>query len=117
MRITEINTMSNSELTEYINESIPRRDLLIALAEEAVELSQAALKLARAEKLVKHPTPVSEEQAIKDLKEEYTDVLLCIGVLDLEVDQVLLRKKTLRWAKRLALQESVASIEKGDCEE
>lgn len=111
------NIMSNSELVEYIEESMSRRDLLIALAEEAAELSQAALKLARAEKLIKHPTAVSEEQALKDLEEEYTDVLLCSRVLDLDVNQELRRKKALRWAKRLTLQESIASIEKGDHEE
>lgn len=117
MTTETFNTMSNSELTEYINESMSRKDLLLALAEEAAELSQAALKLARAEKLVNHPTPISKDQALKDLEEEYVDILLCSRVLDLEVNQELLRKKALRWAKRLAIQEATVSVEKGDPEE
>lgn len=54
---------------------------LIALAEEANELSQAALKYIRALGLVKHPTPVSVEDAKANFKEELGDLDICLRVV------------------------------------
>ena len=85
----------------YIVNHTNMLDVLVALAEEAAELSQAALKLARAEKLVKHPTPVSGMEALDNLTEEYTDVVLCAKTLNLHVNGSLLCKKAERWAQRL----------------
>ena len=97
----DLNRMSRSELLEYVTIHTNELDLLVALAEEAAELSKAALKLARARKYVNHPTPLSSEEAFKDLLEEYTDVKLCVDALAIDFDPNLLQKKTLRWAKRL----------------
>lgn len=98
---TILNRLSRSELIEYVQENTTELDLLVALAEEATEFAQAALKLARARKYVNHPTPVEQDQAFKDLLEEYADVTLCCKALALEDNPALINKKALRWAKRL----------------
>lgn len=51
------------------------------LAEECVELAQAALKLARVER-GENPASVSEDHAQSDLMEEWADVLICSEYLD-----------------------------------
>ena len=75
--------------------------------EECAELAQAALKLRRALD-GKNPTPNTEEERRRALLEEYTDVIHCALVLDLEMDLDQIRKKTERWIRRLG-------IRNGDC--
>lgn len=58
---------------EYIASKLSREDILCQLAEEASELSQAALKLRRAITGT-NPTPVSKSKATDDLFEELADV-------------------------------------------
>ncbi len=58
---------------EYIASKLSREDILCQLAEEAAELSQAALKLRRVITGT-NPTPVSESTATDDLFEELADV-------------------------------------------
>ena len=81
---------------------LPYRDLLEQLAEESAELSQAALKLIRAQGMSQNPTPISEDEALDSLKEEANDVLIVLKVLGF-VDQSAVRDwhKLVRWAKRL----------------
>lgn len=74
--------------------------LLEQLAEEASELSQAALKLARVYR-GENPTPVSELQANAHLREEFTDVFLVADILGLPVDWDQICYKTRRWKERL----------------
>ena len=50
------------------------------LAEEAAELSKAALKVARIIRK-ENPTPVTYEQAIANLEEEAADVRNCLRVV------------------------------------
>ena len=62
---------------------IPKMGLpatLEQLAEEAAELSQAALKVARVIR-GENPTPVSYVKAVDHLQEEAADVRLCLKVL------------------------------------
>lgn len=56
-----------------------------ALAEECVELAQAALKMARALR-AENPTPLSTQEAFEMVREEYTDVISCAIGLGLNVD-------------------------------
>lgn len=58
---------------EYIASKLSQEDILCQLAEEAAELSQAALKLRRAITGT-NPTPVSKSKATDDLFEELADV-------------------------------------------
>lgn len=55
--------------------------LLEQVAEECTELGHAALKLARKYRN-ENPTPVTEEEAYANLKEEWADMLLSMTVLD-----------------------------------
>ena len=68
---------------DYIANNISELAVLMALAEEASELSKAAMKLARAKGLLDNPTPISVAQAENDLIEEYNDLLNCIFMLQI----------------------------------
>ena len=60
----------------HIIETLGTEELLAQLAEEAAELGKAALKLRRALD-GKNPTPVSPAEALRNVREEMADVLLC----------------------------------------
>ena len=81
-------------------------ELLCQLAEECAELGKAALKLRRVID-GKNPTPVSYEEAMDNLIEEYADVFLALEVLDfftlenLNLVGNIGREKCERWEKRL----------------
>ena len=95
---------------DYISKNISELAVLMALAEEASELSKAAMKYARAKGLLDNPTPISVEQAEADLIEEYNDLLICVGVLNkmpsltICVDVDLRKRKCRRWAERIKRQ-------------
>ena len=85
-----------------IADRLGRAELLAQLAEEASELSQAALKLRRVLD-GRNPTPVTEESAVLHLQEELTDVLLCaitVGIDKAEVERFI-RAKSARWSARV----------------
>lgn len=64
------------EITNTLSEPA----ILEQFAEECVELSQVALKMAR--KLRgENPTPKTIEDIRNDFREEYADVMNCVGVL------------------------------------
>lgn len=84
---------------EYILSVLTDRELLERLTEEATELSQAALKCIRAEKLSNNTTPITAGQARTDLQEEFSDVLTIAELLEL-ID-CRNDKKLQRWAERL----------------
>lgn len=70
------------------------------LAEEAAELSQAALKLARILR-AENPTPVDERVARDRVVEEYTDVHVAAMAAELLADGDIGKRKAARWAGRL----------------
>jgi NTP pyrophosphatase (non-canonical NTP hydrolase) len=93
---------------DYICSTLPDRDLLEQLAEEAAELGQAALKLIRARGYTDNPTPVSREDAMDSLEEEFMDVLAVYaafvggyGGIELLMDVSKRRSKWQRWANRV----------------
>jgi NTP pyrophosphatase (non-canonical NTP hydrolase) len=69
------------------------------LAEEASELAQAALKVARIARK-ENPTPVSIEEGARHLEEEYTDVIQCAIELGIEVNIDQIRTKQRRFLRR-----------------
>ena len=93
-----------NENFEKIKGRLGEAEVLAQLAEECAELAQAALKLRRALD-GKNPTPNTEEERRRALLEEYTDVIHCALVLDLEMDLDQIRKKTERWMRRLGIGE------------
>lgn len=80
-------------------EKIGTPAMLEQLAEEAAELSQAALKLARVLR-GENPTPVTRKEANKKLMEEYTDVKQCAMELLLTVNYHQIDEKSERFRKR-----------------
>ena len=91
-------------LDEKIKQHLPQDELLAQLAEEAAELSQAALKLRRALTGI-NPTSVTVDEARKSLVEEAADVYNVLGLLldaedNAEIYSIIRRKKE-RWLKRL----------------
>ena len=96
----------NSEKLQYIIDCLSTEELLCQLAEEAAELSHAALKHRRTLSDT-NPTPVSKEDSIKNLLEEIADVKLCLHVGGFEKvrDKIqvnrIISAKAERWLKRL----------------
>ncbi len=105
---------------DYILNKLDERTMLEQLAEEASELSQAALKLIRAKGLSENVTPRTEQEAALALAEEIMD---CCIVIDLvcaknwEVvsaiqennfandDDIESNPKWKRWAERLGYED------------
>lgn len=89
---------------EYIKSRLEETERLLGLTEEALELALAALKLRRVMDQ-RNPTPVTREDAIANLLEEYGDVMNCVEVLitpEQNAQAVELRlAKRKRWAGRL----------------
>jgi hypothetical protein len=83
-----------------IRQKVSEAALYEQLAEECVELAHAALKLARI-KRGENPTPVSAEEAMRAVMEEYTDVRLVAYVLEMGLDIEMFKSKLLRWYERL----------------
>lgn len=73
--------------------------ILAQLAEECAELGKAALKLARIVRK-ENPTPVTKEEALENLREEYTDVVQCARELALTTDFVTMTAKKERFFER-----------------
>ena len=100
---------------EFIASKLSREDILCQLAEEASELSQAALKLRRAITGT-NLTPVSENDVKHTLNEEIVDVAVAvetwfksviIGIDEIGTDDIksalgtFADVKIARWAQRL----------------
>lgn len=106
---------------------ISKSELLAQVAEEAVELSLAAMDmapeksssdLAKAASRLAHsalklrrtmscenPTPVTTEAAVLKVQEELADVLLCLDILGFDVTDpnidLIQEQKIMRWIGRL----------------
>ena len=99
--------MTVEDAQVYVMNHLDDRTKLEQLAEEAAELSQAALKLIRASELCNNPTMITKEQALQNMHEEIIDVLMCVRAYNclLEcvdfADAAENSDKWLRWAERL----------------
>ena len=94
---------------EYIAASLSEEDILCQIAEEAAELAQAALKLRRAITQT-NPTPVTVDEAVENLIEEYGDTVVAFWAyakkseIDTEVYELSnenIYSKFDRWADRI----------------
>ena len=93
---------------EYISGCLPREELLAQLAEEAAELSQAALKYRRALDGT-NPARIGSDGAYADLLGEVADVELSLLALGIprgkdESDFIcrVMAEKMIRWRQSLA---------------
>ena len=96
--------MTYSEMLNYIKAKVNYKERLAQLAEEATELAHAALKYRRTLD-DENPTPVSRNEAFKNLIEEIDDVALLLETLALkwrvEFNSSSREKKLKRWVERL----------------
>ena len=97
--------MTQLEQLRFIRGRITEEDALCAIAEEAAELAQAALKLRRAMTGM-NPTPVAPKTAKDSILEEIADVQVVCDVLlesvtDMETVDEKYEYKLDRWVKRL----------------
>lgn len=96
-----VNNPSSTEYIERIRNEVPKEDIYNLLAEEASELSQAALKMCRIGSQT-NPTDKTDIQIKQNLVEEFTDVMnIAVRVLDLEPDWFVGDYKLYRWCRRL----------------
>ena len=92
------------ELTRKVDEETA----LDQLAEEAVELAHAALKLQRIRR-GNSPSPVTEADAMRKLMEEASDVTVCLELLackgiNLPIAEIV-NAKAWRWLDRIKAKE------------
>lgn len=87
-------------LIERISAQVTYAERLVQLAEEATKLAHAAMKLRQAI-TGENPTPVSQRTAAQNLREEASDVALCLKVLDIQPDDNTIREKLARWEQTI----------------
>ena len=94
-------TSSNEErmAINMIRKTIPRPALYEQLAEECSELAQASLKMARILRN-ENKTPVTIDEARENVKEEYTDIILCAETLGIVPSGDIMTSKLRRWVTR-----------------
>lgn len=100
---------------DYILNKLDERTLLEQLAEEASELSQAALKLIRAKGLNENVTPKTEESVMINLSEEMLDCCMVMALLCFKDKKIMTAvlddydigdtPKWKRWAERLGYED------------
>lgn len=83
----------------YVQINLDYQAGLEQLAEEAVEVAHAALKLIRALELTANFTPITEAE--KKLIEELGDVLMVCEALEIDPPNIENSPKWEPWAKRL----------------
>lgn len=96
--------MTQIDKLRVIRDHLSEEDILCQLAEEAAEVSQAALKLRRAITRT-NPTPIDAETAKNKLLEEIADVVITLDVMmgdaDWNVIWAFSVRKLDRWVERL----------------
>lgn len=96
------------DMNRTIASKLGARERLETLAEEAAELSQAALKMIRAYKMggAVNPTPITPNEALENLFEEVADVELAEEALGMyymnrrRIEEIKEEKRS-RWVERL----------------
>lgn len=88
---------------QYLIDNVPAREMLELLAEEAAELSQAAIKMIRCIYTQQtNPTPTTEAEAMNNLIEELSDINLLWYMLGLEKPvKAVENPKARRWKERI----------------
>ena len=96
--------MTYIDMLNYIKSHVSKKELLAQFAEEATERAHAALK-DRGALDDENPTPVSSNEAFKNLIEEIDDVALLLETLALkwrvEFNSSSRERKLKRWVERL----------------
>lgn len=106
-----------SQITKAImvvEQQVDPLETLTAIAEEASELAQAALKLRRALLMERndgkvgsfYPTPKPAVECLEDVREEFADLMLCVltmpaGLISEEQTADIMKAKVVRTVNRL----------------
>lgn len=85
----------------YVHSKLDRKLLIMQLAEESAELSQACLKYLRALDGTNLCAEQDQEVYMGSIVEEYSDVANVAEVAWIHVDYELIANKAERWADRL----------------
>ena len=96
-----------------IKEELSLAARLEMIAEEASELSQAALKRARYER-GENPVGRSEKELDDSLTEEITDLLLAVAATDYRPDWQIMNRKKKRWQNRMEAMKEKHAAEADD---
>ncbi len=86
---------------EFVIKHLPERDRWEQLAEEAAELSKAALKMIRADGLSANKTPINPVDALLNVVEELQDVFMCAEAVEISMHDTRSNPKWQRWAERI----------------
>ena len=93
--------MTDREKIDFISEALDVTESLIQLAEECSELSAMAAKYIRSLN-GRNPTPLNSDQIMERITEEFSDVKLCVDVLENRLPYgSIYRRKLDRWVNRL----------------
>ena len=87
----------------FVREQLSPADQFGQVAEEAVELAHAAMKMQRILNGT-NPTPVTEKEAMGKVMEEICDLYNALEVLKLDVSlkyEGIRKKKMARWVERI----------------
>jgi len=85
---------------EYISKNLSKEAIYDQLTEECCELGHASAKMARIRRC-ENPTPIQGGEALKNLEEEFTDIIVCALVLGLAPNETLMERKLVRWKNRI----------------
>lgn len=97
--MANVNTIFPDQ-TKYVKENLTESSLLEQAAEECVELAHALLKLSRI-KRKENPTPTSNDDAVQNLFEEWSDLYLVMNMIGVDADYNLIQEKLNRWVNRI----------------
>lgn len=95
------------DMKELISNEINRSALYEHLAEEASELAQAALKVARIQR-GENPCRTEIEEALDNMVEEFTDVMLVAEIIGYEKNETMYAYKLNRWVNRILAKQHLA---------
>lgn len=95
------------DMKELISNEINRSALYEHLAEEASELAQAALKVARIQR-GENPCGTEIEEALNNMVEEFTDVMLVAEIIGYEKNESIYIHKIQRWVNRILARQHLA---------
>ena len=101
--IVPTNTLELSPDILFVREKLTPAALFGQLAEEAVEVAHAAMKMQRILDGA-NPTPVTEKEAMAKVMEEICDLYNALEVLKLDVNlkyEQIRKKKLARWVERI----------------
>lgn len=98
--MSEKDFKEQDEKIKFICENVSELSRLLQVGEECAELAADIFKYLR-KFTDDNPTPKSEQEILDNIKEEITDVMLCVDTVGYLYDPEIYRQKLDRWYNRL----------------